>query len=58
MQDLRIKNKREALVVLIDLIAWGMLSIVFAWLSWDKDACTRSFIGHDGFGRLVLCHFM
>ena len=58
MQDYRIKNKREALVVLIGLIAWGALSIVFAWLSWDNDACARSFLGPDGFGRLVLCHLM
>ena len=52
MQDYRIKNKRGALVVLLGLIAWGALSIVFAWLSWDKDACARSFLGADGFGRL------
>jgi hypothetical protein len=54
----RIRSKREALVVLIGLIAWGALSILFAWISWDKDSCTRAFVGEDSFGRLVLCRFM
>jgi len=46
------------LVVLLGLIAWGVLSIIFAWLSWDEDSCQRPFVGEDGFGRLVLCRFM
>ena len=53
-----ITNKREVLVVLLGLIAWGVLSLIFAWLSWDEDSCTRPFVGEDGFGRLVLCRFM
>lgn len=58
LQGTWITNKREVLVVLIGIIAWCVLSIIFAWLSWDEDSCTRPFVGEDGFGRLVFCRFL